>query len=297
MDETDEAIVELLEVDGRLSHRAIAQGVGLSRSAVAARVQRMISTGQVIVRGAVHPAVLGRGVQAHVSMVLSGPMAPAVAAISARDDVPFLSLTSGRFGLVAELRAPSLHDIEIGVSEFRALPGVSGVDTLNYTEVVRDVIGPVGDVSASVDRIDRALLVELQKDGRASYVDLGAAVGLTSAGARRRVIALTATGVVRVGAVVRHSGRDRQSAMGIGVRLSGADGGVAAALSGMPSVIFLARTLGRYDLLATVRTFSTKQLLEALEAVRCLPGVQAVESWTHLEIVKESYAAGMIPNP
>ncbi|WP_343928954.1 AsnC family protein [Tsukamurella strandjordii] len=37
MDEIDEAIVELLEVDGRLSHRAIAQGVGLSRSAVAVR--------------------------------------------------------------------------------------------------------------------------------------------------------------------------------------------------------------------------------------------------------------------
>lgn len=296
MDEIDEAIVELLEVDGRLSHRAIAQGVGLSRSAVAVRVQRLISSGQVIVRGAVHPAVLGRGVQAHVSMVLNGPMEAAVSAISARDDVPFLSLVSGPFGLVAELRAPTSHDIAAAIAVLRGLPGVASADTVSYTEVIRDVIGPVGEVRARVDDIDRALLVELQNDGRASYVDLGAAVGLTSAGARRRVLALTETGVVRVGAVVRQSGRDRQSAMGIGVRLAGGDDGVTAALAEMPAVIFLARALGRYDLVATVRTFSTTQLLDALDAVRGLPGVRAVESWTHLKIVKEDYASGMTPN-
>ncbi|WP_231750947.1 AsnC family protein, partial [Mycobacterium sp. NAZ190054] len=41
MDEVDEAIVELLELDGRLTHRDIARRVGLSRSAAAARVQRL----------------------------------------------------------------------------------------------------------------------------------------------------------------------------------------------------------------------------------------------------------------
>ena len=80
MDETDEAIVELLEVDGRLTHRGIARSVGLSRSAAAARVQRLISTGQVVIRGAVHPAVLGVGALAHVSVVVHGPAAPVAAA-------------------------------------------------------------------------------------------------------------------------------------------------------------------------------------------------------------------------
>ena len=43
MDELDEAIVGLLERDGRITHRDIAQRVGLSRSAAAARVQRLMS--------------------------------------------------------------------------------------------------------------------------------------------------------------------------------------------------------------------------------------------------------------
>lgn len=293
MDEIDEAIVELLEVDGRLTHREIARTVGLSRSAAAARVQRLITSGQVIVRGAVHPAVIGQGALAHVGLVVRGPAAPLAAEIALRDDVPFLSLTTGPHGLVAEVRAGSARDIDRTIAELRALDGVVGVDTLTYVEVVRDVIGPVGEVRTEVDEVDLALLRALQDDGRASYVDLAAVVGLSPAGARRRVVRLVESQVVRVGAVVRHSGRDRQSAMGFGVRLAGDHRDVVEQLAAMPSVIFVARTLGRFDVLVTVRAFSAAQLVELLDQVRALSGVNAVESWAHLEVVKESYASGL----
>ena len=151
MDELDEAIVELLEVDGRLTHREIARTLGLSRSSAAARVQRLIASGQVVVRGAVHPAVIGRGALAHVSIAVRGPAAPLAAQIALRDDVPFLSLTSGPHGLVAEVRTASARDVDRTISELRSLDGVAGVDTLTYVEVIRDVIGPVGEVRTEVD--------------------------------------------------------------------------------------------------------------------------------------------------
>ncbi len=293
MDEVDEAIVSLLEDDGRLTHRDIAQRVGLSRSAAATRVQRLIASGQVVVRGVVHPAVLGRGALAHVSVMVDGPAAPIARVLAARDDVAFLSLTSGQFGLIAEARVGSVRDLDGVVATLRSLPGVVGVDTLTYVEVMRDVVGPVGDVSVEVDDTDLALLRALQRDGRASYVELAEAVGLSPAGARRRVVRLIDARVVRVGAVVRHSGQDRQSAMGLGIRLTGDAGEVLRTLTGMRSVIFVARTLGRFDVLATVRAFSAAQLLEILDAVRGLAGVGVVESWVHLEVVKESYASGL----
>ena len=59
----------------------------------------------------------------------------------------------------------------------------------------------------------------------------------------------------------------------------------------MSSVIFVARTLGRFDLLVTVRAFSAAQLVEILDSVRALPGVSGVESWVHLEVIKENYAS------
>ena len=292
MDEVDEAIVELLEADGRLTHREIARAIGLSRSTAATRVQRLLSSGQVVIRGAVHPAVLGRGALAHVSVSVHGPAGPVAAELARRDDVPFLSLTGGPHALVAEIRSASAGDVDAAVSELRSLPGVSGVDTLIYVEVMRDVISPVGTVRTEVDDTDRALLAALQDDGRASYVDLAAKVGLSAAGARRRVVRLLDARVVRVGAVVRHSGQDRQSALGFGIRLAGGHENAVAALASMPSVIFVARTLGRFDLLATMRAFSAAQLVGMLDVVRALPDVRALESWTHLDVVKESYAAG-----
>jgi len=298
MDEVDEAIVELLEIDGRLTHREIARTVGLSRSAAAARVQRLITSGQVVVRGAVHPAVIGQAALAHVGLVVRGPAAPLAAEIALRDDVPFLSLTSGRHGLVAEVRAASARDIDRTISELRGLDNVVGVDTLTYVEVVRDVIGPVGEMRTDVDKVDLALLRALQDDGRASYVDLAEVVGLSPAGARRRVVHLVESQVVRIGAVVRHSGRDRQSAMGFGIRVAGDHRQVIDELATMPSVIFVARTLGRFDVLVTVRAFSAAQLVELLDTVRAMPRVNEVESWSHLEVVKESYASGLdVPEP
>lgn len=116
-----------------------------------------------------------------VGSALSRSAAPIAAELARRADVPFLSLTSGPFGLVAEVRSASSRGIDTAVTEFRGLHGVSGVDTLSYVEVVRDVIGPVGDVDTTIDTTDLALLSELQKDGRASYVDHAASVGLSRA--------------------------------------------------------------------------------------------------------------------
>jgi hypothetical protein len=107
------------------------------------------------------------------------------------------------------------------------------------------------------------------------------------------VVRLVENNVVRVGAVVRHSGQDQQSALGLGIRLTGPHDDVVSALRSMPAVIFLARVLGRYDLLVTVRAFSSAQLVEIVDVVREFDGVGAVDSWVHLDVVKENYASGL----
>ena len=123
-----------------------------------------------------------------------------------------------------------------------------------------------------VDEVDLALLRALQDDGRASYVDLAGVVGLSSAGARRRVVRLVESQVVRIGAVVRHSGQDRQSAMGFGVRLAADHRDLVERLVALPSVIFVARTLGRFDILVTVRAFSAAQTVDYWTSSGRCPG-------------------------
>ena len=294
MDAADETIVQLLKSDGRLAHREIARLAGLSRSAVATRVQRLLSSGEVVVRGVVHPAVLGRGSLAYVGLAVTGRAGPVAARIAERDDVPFVSLTTGKHAVIAEIRAGSSLEIDTAVGELRALADVRTVDTLPYVEVIRDVVGPTGEVNTAVDAVDLVLLRALQENGRASFVELADLVALSPAGVRRRVVRLLEGQVVRIGALVRQSGADHQLAMGLGIRLTGDHREVTQALLGMPAVSFLARTLGRCDLLATLRTFTPGQLTETLECVRSLPGVNDVESWSHLRFVKESYASAQL---
>jgi len=215
-------------------------------------------------------------------------------AVAERDDVAFVSLTTGRHGVVAEVRAESPLAVDQAIAQLRTLDHVHGVDTLVYVEVVRDVVGPVGAVDHVVDGTDLALLRALQDDGRASFVDLAALARISAAGARRRVLRMLEAQVVRVGALVRPSGQDGRSAMGVGLRLHGDQDAVVAVLGRMASVTFVARTLGRFDLLVSMRAPSTAQLVDAVEALRALSEVHEVESWTHLRVVKESYALGQL---
>ncbi|GAA1947159.1 Lrp/AsnC family transcriptional regulator [Nocardioides panacihumi] len=291
VDETDQAIVRLLQRDGRLGHREIAEAVGLSRSAAAGRVQRLIETGQVVVRGVVHPAVLGRGSLAHVGLVVRGSAVAVAAEVAERDDTPFVSLASGRHGVLAEVRTSSPLAVDRAIAELRSLPGVQGVDTLSYVEVMRDVAGPVGDVVHQIDAVDVALLGVLQRDGRASYVDLARHVRLTPAGVRRRVIRLLESQVVHIGALVRQPGLDGQAALGMGLRLGGDSSDALERVLAVPQVSFLARTLGRFDVLVTLRAYDPADLLEGLEQIREVPGVNETECWTHLRVVKETYAS------
>lgn len=291
MDATDEAIVDLLKQDGRLSHREIARLSGLSRAVVASSMQRLLESGGVIVRGVVHPAVLGRGSLAHVGVIIDGRAAPIAARIADLTDVPFVSLVAGRYAIVAEVRAGSPEQIDATIGRLRTLDGVRAVDSLPYLEVVRDVVGPTGHVTHVVDAVDITLLRALQEDGRASYVDLAQLVGLSPAGTRRRVVRLLDNQVIKIGVLMRQSGEDRQMALGLGIRLAGSHEQVTQTLQELPAVAFLARTLGRFDYVATLRSFTPARLTETLEMIRSLPGVSHVESWSHLRFAKETYAS------
>jgi DNA-binding Lrp family transcriptional regulator len=290
MDEIDEAIAELLEIDGRLTHREIAVQVGLSRSATATRVERLISRGQITVKGVIHPHVAGMHALAYVALTVEGAVADVAAAAAGRFEVPFVSIVSGPRPVVLELRVADAAAIAGLVNELRALDGVTSVDTLSYVDLVRDVAAPVGEVTVAIDSTDAKILRLLQEDGRCSYAEIARRLGMSPGGARRRVVRLLEGGVVRVGGVLRHSSRDRQSALGVGLRLSGDHRSVIDALQNVPGVIFIAHTLGRFDLLVTVRGFSNRQLCETLDRIRTIEGTGDVESWAHLDIVKESYA-------
>src|SRR6478609_10575637 len=109
-----------------------------------------------------------------------------------------------------------------------------------------------GQKAATIDDVSKAIIEQLQVDGRKSYAEIGKAVGLSEAAVRQRVQRLTETGVMQIVAVTdpMQLGFYRQAM--IGIRVSGDVREIGDRLAALPSVDYVVLTAGTFDLLVEV---------------------------------------------
>ena len=144
-----------------------------------------------------------------------------------------------------------------------------------------------------LDELSKAIVEQLQEDGRRSYAEIGKAVGLSEAAVRQRVQKLTDSGVMQVVAVTdpMQLGFFRQAM--IGVRATGDTTVLAASLASMPAVDYVVLTAGSFDILVEVVCENDDDLIELLnKQIRTLPGVQSTETFVYLKLVKQQYNWG-----
>ncbi|TQS45425.1 Lrp/AsnC family transcriptional regulator [Cryptosporangium phraense] len=289
-DAFDRALLAQLRQDGRATFEALAQAVGLSRSAVTTRMRRLLDSGLVTIVGVVHPSVFGLTAYAHVGLTVQGPVRPVAEAMATFDEAPFLSVVAGRFSLIAELRCADQPALAATIRRVAALPGVRRVETGIYTEIRKDThFPPVPYHETPIDDVDRGLLAELRHDGRATFEALAQTVGLSTSAARSRVLRLLESGAVHVGARVSARAWGAPLLTGFEVTLGGDPAPVARVLEDLPQIQYLATAVGRADVICTAVTYDADETLRLLEDVRGLPGVLGLEAWTHLDVVKEQY--------
>jgi Lrp/AsnC family transcriptional regulator for asnA, asnC and gidA len=144
-----------------------------------------------------------------------------------------------------------------------------------------------------MDETSKAIIGQLQDDGRKSYAEIGKVVGLSEAAVRQRVQKLTDAGVMQIVAVTdpMQLGFNRQAM--IGIRVSGDIRVVTSSLAKLPSVDYLVMTAGSFDILVEVVCESDAQLIELLNTeIRQLPGVISTETFVYLELKKQQYNWG-----
>jgi DNA-binding Lrp family transcriptional regulator len=300
LDEVDLALLEELGVDGRLSFEKLSARVGLSRTAARARVQRLLESDTVRFQAIVHPAVDGFQTFAHVSLATSGSPVRAVAdRIAESPRAPFVSIVAGRWSLIAELRTRDLGEMEREIDALRSQTGVVALDTVIYTDVVKDSRLPLGQphsfATFGLDDMDRWLLDLLQQDARMPYADLAAKVGLSRAATRTRVLRLLEQGVVVVRGLANPTAVGISDMCGFQVQLDRDPEKAVSAIVQLDAVDFMARTIGRCDLIGTMIVRGRGEVAAALDAIRSLEGVRDVQAWWHLQLVKERYPALVRP--
>jgi DNA-binding Lrp family transcriptional regulator len=290
LEEIDTLLVQQLQRDGRASFEALGRAVGLTRTAARARVARLLDRQVVSVVTLIDTAVAGHTVVAHVSVEVTGSALAAAHAIARLPSAAFVSVTSGQFPVIADLRSAGDAALAADLDWLRARPGVRGIEVVRAVDLVRDAYRPgPARQAVSVDAVDRALIAGLERDGRMTYADLSTLAGLSAAATRARVLRLIRAGVVHVTVLVDAGQTGRLARAGLGINVSGAAREVAERIAAFDDVNYVLTGTGRFDVIAAADASSEAALLRTMEQVRGLRAVARVQSWRHLQIVKERY--------
>lgn len=152
---------------------------------------------------------------------------------------------------------------------------------------------PAAGSAPVLDDAAKAIIEQLQADGRRSYAAIAQVVGLSEAAVRQRVQRLVDHGVVQIVAVTDplQVGFARQAM--IGIKASGDIEILADALADVAGVDYVVITAGGFDLLVEVVCEDDDQLLEIVNRqIRALPGVLTTETFVYLKLRKQLYNWG-----
>ncbi len=140
VDETDLAIVRALVRDGRLSMRALAEQVHVSRASAYARVERLQADGVITgFTAQVSPEKIGLGTSAYVSVSIEQNTWRAVAeALRDLESVERVALVGAEFDAIVQVRARDNHELrDLVLERIQAIPGVKATRTwLIFEETV-----------------------------------------------------------------------------------------------------------------------------------------------------------------
>jgi Lrp/AsnC family transcriptional regulator for asnA, asnC and gidA len=152
---------------------------------------------------------------------------------------------------------------------------------------------PVSAPHALLDDVGKAIVEQLQQDGRRPYATIARAVGLSEAAVRQRVSRLQEAGVIQIVAVTDplQLGFRRQAM--VGIRIDGEIRAVTDALAEMAEVDYVVITAGSFDVLVEAVCEDDDHLLDLVGTrIRRLPGVRSTETFVYLKLRKQHYDWG-----
>lgn len=142
IDETDRAIVSLLQEDGRMSSAEIARRIeGISERVVRYRIDRLIQDGVVRVSALVNPKALGLPVMGDISLeVESGRVQEVAQRVAEFECVSYVACSMGESDISLQVNARDSDEVYRFATEVLGrLPGIRKTTTLILPLKLKDV--------------------------------------------------------------------------------------------------------------------------------------------------------------
>jgi len=144
-----------------------------------------------------------------------------------------------------------------------------------------------------LDDINKAIVEQLQQDGRRTYGSIAEVVGLSEAAVRQRVQKMRDAGIMQIVAVTDPLQIGFHSQAMVGIRADGDAREVADRLAAVEDIDYVVLVTGTYDILVELVREDEDQMMELLNGViRKIPGVRSTETFMYLKLKKQTYTWG-----
>jgi len=142
-----------------------------------------------------------------------------------------------------------------------------------------------------LDETDRAIIAQLQYDGRMSFTDIADQLGISEGTVRRRVKQLMDDRVLQIVGIVEPQLLGWNAAAMIGVTVqAGQVDAVAQQIAQFPEVSYLFMASGEFDLFVEVFCMDREHLVSFLnQKLQQIPGIQRTQTFMILKMYKLSY--------
>lgn len=141
LDETDLAIMDALQVDGRVAFAQIAEQLGVSPGMVRQRYSRLVEEGFLKVVAITNPIRMGYKTMAMIGIRAEGSKLLDVAEkISKLDEVIYMVISSGRFDIFAEVVCRDHADLLRFITEkLSTIDGVRDSESFIHLKIMKEV--------------------------------------------------------------------------------------------------------------------------------------------------------------
>jgi len=140
LDRLDEAIITVLQEDGRRSYGEIGGIVGLSEAATRQRVNRLRESGAMRIVAVTDPVALGRAVVATIGLRVSGDTRVAATQLAGVATVEYVVVTAGSFDLIVEVVCADEAELLAVINDqIRSIDGVRETETFMHLHTEKNV--------------------------------------------------------------------------------------------------------------------------------------------------------------
>ena len=141
-----------------------------------------------------------------------------------------------------------------------------------------------------IDRVSRAIIAILQRDGRCPNTVIAREVGVSEAAVRSRIQALTSAGILQIIGLTDPGNMGFGVMALIGVQATNDLNRLAELVSTWPETTYVVISAGSFDLLIELVCTDNNDLLKVVERLRAVEGVRSTESFIYISRHKLNYA-------